>query len=49
LELFSKSNLKTILEMLKRFKGIVSIEVFSYDHLNASLKYLESVWKKHDV
>jgi sugar phosphate isomerase/epimerase len=49
LDLLSKSNLKTILEMLKRFKGIVSIEVFSYDHLNASLRYLESVWKKHEV
>jgi len=49
LELLSKSNLKTILEVLEQFKGIVSIEIFSYDHLNASLKYLESVWKKHDV
>ena len=49
LDLLSKSNLKTILNMLKRFKGVVSIEVFSYDHLNASLKYLESVWKKHEV
>ena len=49
LELLSKSNLKTILKMLKRFKGIVSIEVFSYDHLNASLRYLESVWKMHEV
>lgn len=49
LDLLSKSNLKTILEMLKRFKGVVSIEVFSYDHLNASLKHLESVWEKHEV
>jgi sugar phosphate isomerase/epimerase len=49
LDLLSKSNLKTILEMLKQFEGIVSIEVFSYEHLKASLKYLESVWKKHDV
>jgi len=49
LDLLSKSNLKTILEMLKRFKDVVSIEVFSYDHLNASLKYLEGVWKKYEV
>jgi len=49
LDFLSKPDLKTILEMLKRFKGVVSIEVFSYDHLNASLKYLESVWKKHEV
>jgi hypothetical protein len=49
LDLLSKSNLKTILKMLKRFKGVVSIEVFSYDNLNSSLKYFESVWKKHEV
>jgi sugar phosphate isomerase/epimerase len=49
LDLFSKSNLKPILRILKRFIGIVSIEVFSFDHLNASLKYLEGVWKKHEV
>jgi len=49
LDLLSKSNLKTILLMLKQFKGIVSLEVFSYDHLNTSLKYLESVYKKHEV
>jgi sugar phosphate isomerase/epimerase len=49
LDLLSKPNLSTILEMLKQFIGIVSIEVFSYDHLNASLKYLEFVWKRHNV
>ena len=49
LDVLSKSNLKTILEMLKRFKGIVSIEVFSYDHLKASMNYLENVWKKQEL
>jgi len=49
LDLLSKSNLKTILLMLKQFKGIVSLEVFSYDHLNTSMEYLEGVWKKHDI
>jgi len=49
LNLLSTSNVHTILEMLKRFKGIVSIEVFSYEHLNISLKYLESVWKHPEV
>lgn len=44
LDLFSKSNLKTILEILNRFNGVVSIEVFSYDHLLASLNLLEKVW-----
>lgn len=46
LDFLAKTNLKTILEMLKRYNDVVSIEVFSYDHLNASLKYLESVWTK---
>jgi sugar phosphate isomerase/epimerase len=49
LDLLSKSNLKTILQILKQFKGIVSIEVFSYDHLNASLNLLEKVWMKQKV
>jgi sugar phosphate isomerase/epimerase len=48
LDLLSKSNLKTILEWLKQFKDVVSIEVFSYDHLNASLQYLESIWNEHE-
>ena len=46
LDLLSKSDLKTILEILNRFKGVVSIEVFSYDHLLASLNLLEKVWIK---
>ena len=41
LDLLSTSNLRTVLEMLKQFRGIVSIEVFSYEHLNESLNYLE--------
>ena len=49
LDFLYRSNLKTILDMLNRFKGIVSVEVFSYDHLNASMKYLESIWKKREV
>jgi sugar phosphate isomerase/epimerase len=46
LELLSKSDFRTILEILKRFKGVVSIEVFSYDHLITSLNLLEKVWMK---
>jgi adenosylcobalamin phosphodiesterase len=44
LNLLSKSDLKTILEILNRFNEVVSIEVFSYDHLVASLNVLEKVW-----
>jgi sugar phosphate isomerase/epimerase len=46
LDLLSRADLKTILEILKRFTGIVSLEVFSYDHLLASLNFLEKVWAK---
>jgi sugar phosphate isomerase/epimerase len=46
LDLLSKSDFKTILEILNQFKGVVSIEVFSYDHLFASLNLLEEIWMK---
>jgi len=49
LDLLSTSDLKTILEILKRFTGIVSLEVFSYDHLLASLNFLEKVWARRNV
>jgi sugar phosphate isomerase/epimerase len=49
LSFLSTLNLKIILNILKQFKGIVSLEVFSFDHLSASLKYLENVWQKHEV
>jgi sugar phosphate isomerase/epimerase len=46
LDLLSRSDFETILEILKRFTGIVSLEVFSYDHLLTSLNRLEKVWAK---
>lgn len=46
LDILSAPDLETILEILKRFKGVVSIEVFSYDHLIASLDLLEKAWGK---
>ena len=49
LDLLSRSNLKAILEILKRFRGIVSLEVFSYDHLLASLNFLEEVWTRRNI
>ena len=35
-----------IIEILNRFTGIVSLEVFSYDHLKPSLHVLETWWNK---
>jgi sugar phosphate isomerase/epimerase len=49
LDHLSKSNLKTIHNILKQFTGIVSLEVFSYNHLKTSLEYLENVWKKDEL
>jgi sugar phosphate isomerase/epimerase len=37
----------TVLQVLKRFAGVVSIEVFSFENLDSSLKFLESHWKKN--
>jgi len=37
----------TVLRVLKRFAGVVSIEVFSFENLDSSLKFLESQWKKN--
>ena len=33
-----------VLAILKEFKGSVSLEVFSFDHLDASLEFLETHW-----
>lgn len=38
--------METVLWVLKRFTGVVSIEVFSYEDLMSSLKYLEIHWQK---
>ncbi len=36
----------TVLGILKRFTGVVSLEVFSFENLNSSLKFLEYHWEK---
>ena len=40
----SKENLVIVMEILKRFNGVVSLEVFSYSHLKDSLTFLEKLW-----
>jgi sugar phosphate isomerase/epimerase len=40
----SQKFMEPILGILKTFKGSVSLEVFSFDHLDASLKFLERAW-----
>jgi len=34
----------TVLEVLKRFSGVVSLEVFSFEDLRTSLKFIENQW-----
>lgn len=35
-----------VLQVLKRFNGVVSLEVFSFENLTSSLKFLEDHWEK---
>ena len=36
-----------IIGILKRYYGVVSIEVFSFDNLSTSLTFLEKYWRNH--
>jgi len=44
LDRLSKEKLVIVMEILKRFNGVVSLEVFSYPHLKDSLTFLEKLW-----
>jgi sugar phosphate isomerase/epimerase len=45
LDRLSEERFHPIMKILKRFAGVVSLEVFSFDDLNSSLQYLERCWK----
>ncbi|UCE54683.1 MAG: sugar phosphate isomerase/epimerase [Desulfobacterales bacterium] len=45
LDRLPKGDIDPILRILKRFGGTVSVEVFSYNELSASLQFLEMCWK----
>jgi sugar phosphate isomerase/epimerase len=47
LERLSVKLFETVLQVLNKFSGVVSIEVFSFENLDSSLKYLENHWKKN--
>jgi sugar phosphate isomerase/epimerase len=49
LDRLSKKHMDTVTGILKQFTKVVSLEVFSYDHLKSSLKYLEKFWEKYEV
>ena len=44
LDQLSETKMAPIMRLLAKFNGIVSLEVFSYAHLDASLKFLEKCW-----
>ncbi|MBU1163116.1 MAG: TIM barrel protein, partial [Proteobacteria bacterium] len=45
----SLEQMDQIIEILKRYYGVVSLEVFSFDNLSASLAFLEKYWKNPDT
>ena len=47
LDYLSPINTDIIMPILKQFKGIVSLEVFSYDGLVSSLNFLEKCWQEY--
>jgi sugar phosphate isomerase/epimerase len=47
LEKLSDTSFSTVRQVLARFTGVVSIEVFSFENLVSSLKYLERHWRKN--
>jgi len=44
LSYLSESNWKALARILMKYNGVVSIEVFSFDHLKASLEVFENSW-----
>jgi len=48
LDRLSKRDMDIIVRILKQFSGVVSLEVFTYDHLKTSLQYLEKYWHGAD-
>ncbi len=47
LDHLSEKDCGLIIGLLKQFSKSVSLEVFSYDHLAASLRFLEKIWEKY--
>ncbi len=39
----------TVLRILKRYTGVVSLEVFSFENLNSSLKFIENHWENAEL
>jgi len=46
LDRLSEKLTSIVLRILKRFTGVVILEVFSFENLNSSLKFLENHWQE---
>ncbi len=44
LDQLPETKMASIMRLLAKFNGIVSMEVFAYEHLDTSLKFLEKCW-----
>ena len=44
LDRLSEQLASTVLQILKRFTGVVSLEVFSFEDLSSSLNFFENHW-----
>ncbi len=47
LDRLSQNLTSTVLRILKNYTGVVSLEVFSFENLNSSLRFLENHWRKN--
>ena len=47
LDQLSEKLASCVLQILKRFTGVVSLEVFSFENLSSSLKFLENHWQEN--
>ena len=45
----AQQHIQPVVETLKHFEGVLSVEVFSYDYLNPSLLALERWWNKSNA
>jgi sugar phosphate isomerase/epimerase len=49
LDTLSQNKTDNVMKILQQFKGVVSLEVFSYKRLVNSLLHLEKCWHNHDL
>ncbi|MGD9291163.1 MAG: cobamide remodeling phosphodiesterase CbiR, partial [Desulfobacterales bacterium] len=46
LDRLAEPHASTVMRILKRFGGVVCLEVFSFENLKSSLKFIETRWDK---